>query len=202
MRHALRVAVVLALCCSVPAHAEVKKKKPQTCAMTDPTGDVTVDGTGGRAPADHLDLHSVDLGIGAKTLTVTFHVTAADDTRLGAWRLTFRSGATPVYVLASRGTWLSFGDDEAKPGFRGGRVGAPAVDGTGLIAGDKVTVTVPLSAFGKAAPRRGTVLSGFTAQASEKFASLAEPGTPAVAAGMVDRGVWQLSITVGGACRP
>jgi hypothetical protein len=203
MRTALCAVTALALCCTVPAHATTVRRPPAAaCAMTDPTGDVTFTPTGQSMAADHVDLRGVDFSIGAKTIDVTFHVIANTDLRLGEWRLMFNSGKTPVYVLASNGAWLEESDDDFPPGFRGGVVGGKATNGTGSYdAYGDIRVHLPLTAFGKAAPRRGTVLSDIHVKAMEKFFSQADEKYPRTEIGPVDTAAWPYRITVGGACR-
>ena len=202
MRTALGAAMALALCCALPAPA-TPAPRARGCAMTDPAGDVTFTPGDYAMTADHVDLRSVDVAVTAKTVDVTFHVTANDEMRLGEWRLTFTSGKTSVYVLATRGGWITrIGNDDFPPGFRGGVVGAKPVEGTGSYdAPGLVRVHVPLGAFGKAQPRRGTVLSGFHAKAMEKFYNKQDVSLPWNEIGPVDTASWPYRVTVGGGCR-
>jgi hypothetical protein len=203
MRRAAVAAVGVLLVTTLPSYANVVKKSPRGCAMTDPAGDVVVEGTMQPVAARQVDLRAVDLTVGTRTLTVTVTNAGSEQYRLGTWRLDFRSGSTPVYVVGSLGAWLSSSDPDGVNGFRGGVVGGSAATGSGTVSGDgRVRITVPLTAFGKAAPRRGTVLSGFSAQGREKFVSSQNPLAPPVSVSLVDTAAWSFALTVGGGCRP
>jgi hypothetical protein len=203
MRRAAVAAVGVLLVTALPSYATVVKKSPRGCAMTDPAGDVVVEDTMQPVDARQVDLRSVGISVGSRTLTVTVVNAGGEEYRLGTWRLDFTSGRTPLYVVGSLGAWLSSSDPDGMNGFRGGVVGRSAFSGSGSVSGDgQVRITVPLSAFGAAAPRRGTVLSGFTATAREKFVSSQNPLAPPVSVSLVDTASWPYAVTVGGGCRP
>jgi hypothetical protein len=182
---------------TTPAHASAAKSWAP-CAMTDPPGDVRLDSDGPTIAADHVDLRSFSIAVAKKSLVVVFKNTVRDPNRLGEWSATFTAGRYPLYVLDSEGAWISAGTDPGGiPGVHAGVVGGQPGTGSRTLGPDgTITVTIPLSVFGAAAPKKGTVIANVGVRAMEKFLTT---GTTMV--GPMDTGAWPYRLTVGGGCR-
>ena len=198
--------VALALATPVPAPAAAPAPKPCR-VIADPAGDVV---TFGPAPTQHvddghIDLRAVDVAQTRGALLVTFRGAAISKWRLGVWRAAFTARGKRLYVVASLGQWNAYGGRHATPGFWAGYAGIPEdvkVTGAYEFEASAITVTVPLAAFGPAAPRARDRLTSFAVEVREELLYIAPDGkTAAAEVGLTDRGGSASSLVIRGECR-
>lgn len=183
IRNVLGAAFAATLLLTVPAGAATTCPPPP-----DPVGDVTLDDGGPVVDGQkHLDIIGYDIAVGAKSLVAVIRLVEITNSRLGTWQMEFTSGSTKLFVTASRGAHLNSYDENAVPGFRAGAVGTIGTTVAGKIGLDGVVkIVAPLTAFGKAAPKRTTRLKSVTVEASEKFLTVG----PVEDVKLVDYALW------------
>lgn len=151
-------------------------------ACRDPRGDVRLTDAGPVVDAAHLDLLDADVAVGARELTVVIGTYGMGGD--GVWRAEFAVGRTAFYAVASNAAAGNPLDPDTRPGYRGGIVGGPAVEGVGVFDAAKreIRISLPTKQFGSRAPRRGARLAALSVVAKQKLAT-----TGAADVSLVDR---------------
>ena len=185
MRTPVLLVLAAALAAPLPATA-----KP--CHLVeDPRGDVKVRGflgTSGLAGAG-IDVTTADIKVDGRNVTATAALPSADP-EPGTWRFMFNSGTMPLRMTAYIGS-----DGER---YSAEVAGAAGTSVTGSVTGGQLRIVAPLSVFGSAAPRRGTVLSRIALEANDSVASVEPDGwSPVDAFVLVDNAATRRSVTVG-----
>lgn len=178
----MRVIAVVASVVAALAVVPVSAAPPRFCTvLTDTSGDVALSGvpqSSGLVADAHVDVTSAAITVDRQTLVLRIDAEDLSEGRKGAWTLMFVTRGQRAFVSAQNGMWLNVGATGAATGYFAGLSGRGATAATGAFdySADTITIKVPLSAFGKAAPRPGDVLSGFHIEARERIVHVG-PGT-------------------------